>query len=895
MGAPECEVRSSEMLAISSCAELAAAGRVRLVLVGGSRESGKTWLLGRLSRLLCDKGFAVIHWDGNRSLESDLAHSLSEWNAKRSVGGDSERPSAIVVDGVRNIGDPTLRFLDEILNHPSSRRVLVVLSSEAIEKSLPDWFLARWMFRDRTRIVALSSLEHVQAVRLARKVLAAEPDEEFIRESVWLTAGVLGRLVTLWRTVHSEGLPPTARSVPSLARISYRHLTDLYRAAMAGLAPPAREVLVATAVLDDLAQDILAGLIRAPAHSTARHLARLRIEGFLPADGRPPHPVVRASILGTVSAADLDMLHARAARLLDVAARPPGDIARQLAHLARLEEPWMHDVMRQAALATERSDPCTSARYSTLLLQSQTSPEDRARTLFRLAGTLALHDPRAAMDHLNRALEEAPGAFDRSETARLMAGPTMALGRVPDIIRELWNRPAPSDRAPLVVADDSPLRGASVPTSAPAARPGRESFFSPPEDAPKALDVLREVVASGSADQVAQHAQQVLASGTQDPNVTCALVSCLFRADLAPLAERVYAGAMEEARLRGDKAGQHVLLRWSVYRWCELGRLNDASEDLRRLRRATPRPTRTQRTFMRLLSVRILAAQDKTEAADRLLGTLSAHQNNLYLWVELNHERACALSRAGDHEAASRLLSTLMKDIEEEGMHTMLLPPRWYDMVRLEMVMGRAREARHLLTRIGEVAARWGTKTAMGQFLLCAGLAAAEPDTAVELLTEADALLAESPSVVSRARVKVHLGKALLDAGSPVAARRRLREAVVLTEQHGAYALRATAATALVAAGGRLTRVNTDCAVQRLLTRSEFQVARLAAEGRSNQEIADELHLVLRTVESHLTCVYRKLGIRGRKELREALVRAAITQSAFQGEGGDTDVEGVRL
>jgi len=55
------------------------------------------------------------------------------------------------------------------------------------------------------------------------------------------------------------------------------------------------------------------------------------------------------------------------------------------------------------------------------------------------------------------------------------------------------------------------------------------------------------------------------------------------------------------------------------------------------------------------------------------------------------------------------------------------------------------------------------------------------------------------------------------------------------------------------------------------LTPSELRVARLAAEGRSNREIAHELYVTLKTVEGHLARAYDKLGIEGRSELRRGL------------------------
>ena len=55
------------------------------------------------------------------------------------------------------------------------------------------------------------------------------------------------------------------------------------------------------------------------------------------------------------------------------------------------------------------------------------------------------------------------------------------------------------------------------------------------------------------------------------------------------------------------------------------------------------------------------------------------------------------------------------------------------------------------------------------------------------------------------------------------------------------------------------------------LTASERRVAAMAAEGLSNPEIAQALFITKKTIESHLSNAYRKLGIRSRTELTAAL------------------------
>ena len=63
----------------------------------------------------------------------------------------------------------------------------------------------------------------------------------------------------------------------------------------------------------------------------------------------------------------------------------------------------------------------------------------------------------------------------------------------------------------------------------------------------------------------------------------------------------------------------------------------------------------------------------------------------------------------------------------------------------------------------------------------------------------------------------------------------------------------------------------------RQLTVSERRVAELAAEGRSNPEIAQALFVTRKTVETHLGHIYHKLGVPGRGQLGRALAEQTPT------------------
>jgi DNA-binding NarL/FixJ family response regulator len=95
-----------------------------------------------------------------------------------------------------------------------------------------------------------------------------------------------------------------------------------------------------------------------------------------------------------------------------------------------------------------------------------------------------------------------------------------------------------------------------------------------------------------------------------------------------------------------------------------------------------------------------------------------------------------------------------------------------------------------------------------------------------------------------------------------VRARVLLAEALNIAESCGAGWHATRARTEWRRAGGRTRGRKPD-----ELSPQEATVARLAQSGRTNREIAQQLHLSIKTVETHLGHVYQKLGIRSRWQL----------------------------
>ncbi len=184
--------------------------------------------------------------------------------------------------------------------------------------------------------------------------------------------------------------------------------------------------------------------------------------------------------------------------------------------------------------------------------------------------------------------------------------------------------------------------------------------------------------------------------------------------------------------------------------------------------------------------------------------------------------------------------------------------------------LGRADEAGPLARIQAEQAEVWECPRSRALGELALGLA--EPDRAEAIehfRAAADAAGADAPLV--RIEALIELGRAIRQQGERAQARKPLREAFNQAQLLSALRLAREAEDELRAARGRPPkRTSTDGE----LTPSERRIARLAAGGASNREIAATLFLSVRTVETHLTSAYRRLEISSRRELPQALADA---------------------
>jgi DNA-binding CsgD family transcriptional regulator len=214
------------------------------------------------------------------------------------------------------------------------------------------------------------------------------------------------------------------------------------------------------------------------------------------------------------------------------------------------------------------------------------------------------------------------------------------------------------------------------------------------------------------------------------------------------------------------------------------------------------------------------------------------------------------LGAAGGYlrELPARLLSGGMNDPT---------PPVWADAIETLIALGELQQAAAYLEPYELHSRRLGSPLAMEGVLRCRGLlAAADGDLESALRTFESDLLGkpEPPWPFERARTLHCLGMVRRQAQQKKAAREALEQALAIFEELGArlWAEKARA---------ELRRISGRAPSSAELTETERRVAGLAAEGRSNKQIAAELYMGVSTVEAHLSRVYRKLGIRSRAAL----------------------------
>ncbi|MFP1629671.1 helix-turn-helix transcriptional regulator [Streptomyces sp. 5K101] len=262
------------------------------------------------------------------------------------------------------------------------------------------------------------------------------------------------------------------------------------------------------------------------------------------------------------------------------------------------------------------------------------------------------------------------------------------------------------------------------------------------------------------------------------------------------------------------------------------------------------------------------ALRGEWEAAEHHVGeAVAAPHHYEVMLIPSCLARAQVAEARGDYERVVEALSPVVhlperRSIDEPGFWP------WPDVYANALVMtGRLDEADTFLAPHADLAARRARRSAMARLGLARGrltAARGDIDTARKDFEQALAHLEHLPLPYDRARVKFAYGQTLRRAGKRREADTVLRNARDIYAALGARAYVERCDRELKAGGLHTARLTPGMS---RLTPQEQAVARLVAGGATNQQVAVELFISVKTVQYHLTNIYSKLGIRSRSEL----------------------------
>ena len=575
--------------------------------------------------------------------------------------------------------------------------------------------------------------------------------------------------------------------------------------------------------------------------------------------------------------------------LRDSGARPQ-EVAAQLVHSEPAGDAEVVSALcRAAAAALGDGAPDAAVAYLERALREPPAPEERAEVLRRHGRAVLRTRGAEGLASLRAALDEAGGDVERAQIALELARALEGLSRNQEAV-VVYQR-AVADRAELddAVVQDLEAGLATAAAQHLATLPVALEVIAGATATPDANPVMRAALAlamaaAGSPDGV-ELAQAVVDEGAlldAEPSIAIGLATAPLlwgdRFDRALAAwDEVIARARRNAPLRFAFG---LTFRAQVHH--RAGRLAEAEADARaalalpdELWVASAVPVDPVAVLAEALVDR--GALAEAEALLAPLGPgeqLADYQGNNLVLLARGRLRL-AQNRPGD--AAADLLELGRRCDAWTLLNPAAMP--WRSHAALALVRADRERALTLALEEVERARAFGAPRALGVALRAAGLVQGG-SAGLERLHEAADVLDGSPAVLERALALVDLGAAERRARHRAAAREQLAAGLDLAARCGAGALADRARAELRAAGARPMR---DRITGRdALTASEERVARMAAEGRTNREIAAALWVTLKTVETHLSHAYRKLGISSRDELRAALddVRATGQEDA---------------
>lgn len=914
--------RESELAALATALEAPCAGSGQLIVVEGGAGAGKSTLLDAAARLAAEGGLAVLRARGGeleRAHPFGIVRQLFEPPLRRrdpddrsDLLGGAARPAArllglddaagpvadafaaahaifwlvaglsarqpllIAIDDAHWGDYSSLKAIEHLARRIDDLPVALLLTQRPMEPGAPAALLDA--LRGAAGAVRLDPAPlSVEAVSVLVRARWPESDDSTVNACQEATGGNPLLLAELLRALAAASEPPGVAEVntASIATLEERALRRAGR-----VAPEASRLAQTMSVLGDgaplaIAAD-LAGLEGEVASELALGLRRLEVLAV-----EDPvtfvHPLVRRSLYDGLAVPDRHRLHERAAELLGAAG---AEVEACASHLAVLPPSGSVTVavhqLRAGESALDRAAPDEAITWLERGLAEEAPQPPRAILLARLGlARTALRDP-AAIPVLQEAYH---GGLDSELRLAVASELAYGLGTA-----GAWEQAAAViDRADHDLGDDQQARAGLAAIRATMERhdPQRVAGFDARRAELEGLargesagaNALATVLAAaavyegrvGAARQqlsLARRGERLLrdvaAGGWAVPLLLMVPIMLDDMADAAALIDQTKRAAQASA------SALHSLTASACDAWLQArrGDLIGAQADLNpllELSRDAGMPMMTANVAHFLIDV--LIERDAACPAADAIDQLQIPPELLATWAgamlleslgRLRLARGRREAGIGDLLAAGQTL---------EALRVGPLVSCWRSELALAIGMQEPGEALTLVEAELELARSTGLPRPRGVALRALGSLRSRDDEGITRLQESVAILRDGPSRLEHARSMVALGGALRRAGRRREARAVLWPGLELAIACGADRLRRSAEEELRAAGSRRTRPGPTGA--QALTASETRVARLAAAGHSNVDIAQRLFVSVKTVETHLAHVYGKLGLSG--------------------------------
>jgi DNA-binding CsgD family transcriptional regulator len=926
--------RDAELATIESLLSAAGSGSGRLLTIEGEAGAGKTSLLEAIGRLADEGGMRVLRARGGeyeRDFPYGVVRQLFEpmllfdeaqrtellagsaalaapvFDLQAARRGDTDplaiqhglywltadlaasSPTVLLVDDAQWADLASLRAFVYAGRRLEGLSVLIAFTVRTGEPGGHEELLDQLRSQPTASLIEPAPLS-VQATRdLTAAEVGARPSAQFAGACREATAGNPFLLVQLLRALDGPQLDSAADRTGELVEKATAGISRSILSRLGKLGEHSVAVARAVAVLEPNAETRLVSELAGLTEDVVTESFELLIQARLLSNSRPvafAHPLVREVVLSEVATPRRAADHSRAARLLDRDGTDPDAVAAHLLLAEHGGEAWVVGALRRAA-----------------------------------AGALGRGAPEAAVHYLRRALKEPPAREERLGVSRELG---IALLRANDpegievlrTVRAATEDPAAHAQLSTEIAGSLGLRGGAEEAAALL----EESLARQPDPDGEIGVMLRAwllLQAIWGLERLPEGALpspgEAIANDTIAGRVLLAQAATLSSLGLdtverglklaeksIPNDETVIEDALAGIPHQGTftafiLADQAATISHSLEVTLEASRRRGAS--------IAVAGAHGIRAFLGLLDGNLREAVGDADIAVGIVGQLQV-PSALAVWLAASVRIATAL---GDLATAEGMLV----DLESERARVSGLPaaillcargelrretgryaearndylaaaervawlpltnqeafPWRIGLTLCEAALGNEEKGRQLAAEALEIAHLAGGERGIGIALRVQGAVTPGPE-GIELLRKAVEVLAGTRAQLQHAQALVELGAALRRANRRKDAREPLRQGLDLAHRCGARPLEEQARTELRATGAR-PRKAVYSGVESL-TPSELRVARMAAEGKTNREIAQTLTVTEKTIETHMRHVFQKLDVGRRTELATKL------------------------